>query len=125
MLYVYGPFQTRQSITPSVLVKPENMIRLRVSVARRYLDTVSIAVGDFLFDLTRKRATIRYARNHHTVLAQSVQSQLLDTVQESGEERSRRDKEEEEAAVKREKEVSFHEKGREQRERDEQKRSDD
>ena len=101
MSYVYGPFSDpsyRQSITPSVLVKPENMIRLRVTVARRYLDTVSIAVGDFLFDLTRKRATIRHARNHHGVLAQSVQSQLLDTVQESGEEKSRRDKEEERLA---------------------------
>ena len=49
---------------------------------------------------------IRYVRNHHGVLAQSVQSQLLDTVQESSEEKSRRDKEGE-AAVKRKKEVSF------------------
>ena len=69
---------------------------------------------------------IRYVRNHHGVLAQSVQSQLLDTVQESSEEKSRRDKEGEgEAAVKRKKEVSFHEKGRERREREEPKRSDD
>ena len=67
---------------------------------------------------------IRYIRNHHGVLAQSVQSQLLDTVQESSEEKSRRDKEGE-AAVKRKKEVSFHKKGRERREREEQKRSDD
>ena len=68
---------------------------------------------------------IRYVRNHHGVLAQSVQSQLLDTVQESSEEKSRRDKEGE-AAVKRKKEVSFHKKGRERRERErgEQKRSE-